>query len=99
MVRPTHHKIRLEDPLAQEVLGETHFVALATSDRGGVWASPVYFLYDTRRNELAFRSHPETRHSTNIRDDPQIGFAIFPGKSFPGHRVVGLQGTGLCAPA
>lgn len=60
----------------KECLDSTNFSCIATIDKKGVWANPVYFAYD-QKFALYFISQLSSRHMQNLQRDPRISVAIF----------------------
>lgn len=59
-----------------ECIKSTNYCCIATVDRKGVWANPVYFAYDDKFN-LYFISQMSSRHMQNLKKDPRISVAIY----------------------
>jgi hypothetical protein len=69
-----------------ELIAENRYMVLSTADASGrPWASPVWFAPD---GEEAFLwiSRPDTRHSLNIAERPQIAIVIFDSSKPPAER-------------
>ena len=65
-----HQRIR-------KILRENKYCVLATaSRRGQPWASPVYFVSDTKFN-LYWTSAKTSKHSRLIRANPKVAISIF----------------------
>lgn len=60
----------------KECLDSTEYCCIATVDKKGVWANPVYFAYDEKFN-LYFISQMNSRHMQNLKKDPRISVAIY----------------------
>ena len=60
----------------KECLDSTEYCCIATVDKKGVWANPVYFAYDEKFN-LYFISQLHTRHMQNLKNDPRVSVAIY----------------------
>ncbi len=63
--------------LLRSIIDLSRYATLATADARGVpWASPVYFAHDDYRDFL-WVSAPDTRHSRNIAERPELSLAMF----------------------
>lgn len=63
--------------LGRSIVDRSLYMVLATSDRTGhAWATPVYFAPEEYRGFL-WVSRPETRHSRNLAERPELAIAIF----------------------
>src|SRR3954471_2084826 len=63
---------------AQGFLDGNAYLTLATADAAGTpWASPVYFAYDAAASRLLWVSRPNTRHSRNIGERPEVSAVVF----------------------
>lgn len=62
---------------AKKIIAENIYmtIASATSD-GKPWISPVFFAYDDKYN-LYWVSYKDARHSTLVRNNPQVAIVIF----------------------
>src|SRR5918995_6311006 len=70
---------------AREIIDANRYMVLGTSNAGGVpWASPVWFAQRDYR-EFFWVSRPETRHSRNLAERPQLAIAIFDSTVEPYH--------------
>ena len=78
----------------KEALERTHFMALSTVGKDGVWTCPVFFSYDNKLN-LYFKSIPTSKHMQNIMQNPELSLAIFSTTRLPEGDVVGLQIKGV----
>lgn len=62
---------------AREVLDATTYVVLSTAGLDGrPWATPVYFAHDGL-DRVLWVSRPETTHSSNIAERPEISLVVF----------------------
>jgi hypothetical protein len=69
-----------------ELIAGNRYMVLSTADASGrPWASPVWFAPD---GEEAFLwiSRPDTRHSLNIAERPEIAIVIFDSSKPPAER-------------
>ncbi len=71
-----------------ECMQSTDYCCIATIDKKGVWANPVYFAWDKNFN-LYFISMPQVRHMQNITENPKVAVAIY--KTEQKGNVVGIQ--------
>ena len=63
--------------MGREVVDANLYMVLGTADREGrPWASPVYFAPADYR-EFFWVSKPESRHSRNLAERPELGIVIF----------------------
>jgi hypothetical protein len=70
------------DP-ARAIIDGNRFMTLATADAAGVpWASPVWFAPDGER-DLLWVSDPQTRHSRNLAERPELAIVIFDSRVEP----------------
>ena len=69
-----------------ELIAGNRYMVLSTADRcGRPWASPVWFAPDGEDGFL-WISRPDTRHSLNIADRPEIAIVIFDSSVPPTER-------------
>jgi len=69
-----------------ELIAENRYMVLSTADPSGrPWASPVWFAPDGEDGFL-WISRPDTRHSLNIADRPEIAIVIFDSSKPPAER-------------
>ena len=62
---------------AHAIIDDHAYLVLGTSDAGGTpWASPVYFAVEGYR-DFYWVSSPETTHSRNIGERPQVSIVVF----------------------
>src|SRR5579863_7942884 len=75
----------------KDCLESTYVAVLATSEGDeGVWATPIYFIYDDRLN-FYFMSESKTRHIKDIVEYPGVSLAIvMPSNNSLGFKV-GIQ--------
>lgn len=66
----------------------TNYCCIATVDKKGVWANPVYFAWDNKFN-LYFISQMRSRHMQNLTKNPTISVAIY--KTEQKGDVLGIQ--------
>ena len=69
----------MQDPgtEAREVLDATPYVVLSTvGEDGRPWATPVYFAHDGL-DRVLWVSRPETTHSRNLAERPEIFLVVF----------------------
>ena len=63
--------------LARSIVDANRFMALGTADASGTpWVSPVWYAPLSYR-EYVWVSRPETRHSRNLAERPQVAIAIY----------------------
>ena len=63
--------------LGRAIIEANLYMVLGTADENGrPWVSPVYFAHADFR-EFYWVSRPETNHSRNLAERPQIGIVIF----------------------
>ena len=63
--------------LGRAIIEANLYMVLGTADEEGrPWVSPVYFAHADFR-EFFWVSRPETNHSRNLAERPQIGIVIF----------------------
>jgi hypothetical protein len=69
-----------------ELIAENRYMVLSTADPSGrPWASPVWFAPDGEDGFL-WISRPDTRHSLNIAERPEIAIVIFDSSKPPAER-------------
>ena len=62
---------------ARAIVAANNYLTLATADRDGrPWASPVYYTPDGD-TDFYWVSRPESRHSRNIAERPEVGIVIY----------------------
>jgi pyridoxine/pyridoxamine 5'-phosphate oxidase len=62
---------------AQRLIDEAMYLTLATADtEGRPWASPVWFA-PVGYSEFLWVSKPDTRHSQNLAERPEVAIVIF----------------------
>lgn len=76
-----------------ERLESTHYCALGTNDKEGVWVNPVYFAYDDKYN-FYFISQPHSRHMQNMAENSQVSLAIYSTAQDTQGDVTGIQLVG-----
>jgi hypothetical protein len=70
---------------AREIIDGGRYMTLATADAAGVpWASPVWYA-PRGYSELFWVSDPDTRHSRNLAERPQLSIVIFDSTVAPNH--------------
>jgi nitroimidazol reductase NimA-like FMN-containing flavoprotein (pyridoxamine 5'-phosphate oxidase superfamily) len=63
--------------IARSIVDRNRFMALGTADASGTpWVSPVWYAPLSSR-EYVWVSRPETRHSRNLAERPQVAIAIY----------------------
>ena len=63
--------------IARAIVDTNRFMALGTVDHAGTpWVSPVWYAAATYR-EYIWVSRPDTRHSRNLAERPQVAVAIY----------------------
>jgi uncharacterized protein YhbP (UPF0306 family) len=63
---------------ARALLDANAYLTLASADAAGTpWASPVYFAYDAAARRLLWVSRPNTRHSRNVAERPEVSAVVF----------------------
>lgn len=79
--------------VAQRVLSEGRYIALATSTKRGLpWCSPLFYAL-TPNLSFVFISSPDSRHAANIRDTGRAAWAVYWGEK-PPEETDGLQFAG-----
>jgi hypothetical protein len=69
-----------------ELIAGNRYMVLSTADRSGrPWISPVWFAPDGEDGFL-WISRPDTRHSLNIAERPEIAIVIFDSSKPPAER-------------
>ena len=59
------------------LLGSLHYMVLATADPAGhPWATPVFFVADGT-DRVLWISSPDSRHSRNLADRPDVAITVF----------------------
>ncbi len=71
-----------------EALFATDYCSIATVDKSGAWANPVYFAWDKNYN-LYFISQMSSRHMQNLQKDNRISVAIY--KTEQKGDIIGIQ--------
>jgi uncharacterized protein YhbP (UPF0306 family) len=62
---------------ARAIIDANLYMVLGTADEAGrPWVSPVYFAH-SEYNEFFWVSRPETKHSRNLAERPEISIVIF----------------------
>ncbi|MGW6278512.1 pyridoxamine 5'-phosphate oxidase family protein [Kribbella sp. NPDC055071] len=62
---------------ARRIVEANNYLTLATADRDGrPWATPVYYTPDGGI-DFYWVSRPESRHSRNLAERPEVGIVIF----------------------
>jgi uncharacterized protein YhbP (UPF0306 family) len=76
------------------LLGHHHYLVLATADAAGdPWATPVFFAADGE-SRLLWVSSPDSRHSRNIADYPEVAITVFDtGAPIGGAEALYLEAT------
>lgn len=77
--------------LAKELIGSECVITLATSDKGGAWAAPVYYVFF--QGAFYFFSNPESRHIQESLEGGQAAAAIFP-EAASWKEIRGIQMSG-----
>ncbi len=78
----------------RECLDSTFVGVLATAEKGGAWATPIYFIYDEEFN-IYFMSDSKTRHIIDIEKAANVSVAVFmPAADSHGFKV-GIQIEGV----
>lgn len=78
------------------LLFDSSFLSLATTDgEGRPWVTPVEFACDGALR-FYWTSHPDARHSRNLRTNPRAALSVFDSAQTPGVRapVQGLYAEG-----
>lgn len=76
---------------AEACIRGTEYCSLATvSEKGAVWANPVYFAWD-KQWRLYFISQLRTRHVENIAKNSRTAVAIYTTQQARHGHVVGIQ--------
>jgi uncharacterized protein YhbP (UPF0306 family) len=64
-------------PMVRRVIDANLYLVLGTADASGQpWVSPVYFTPD-RYTNFYWASSPQTRHSQNLADRPEVSLCVF----------------------
>ncbi len=62
---------------ARHIIATNNYLTLATADRDGhPWVSPVCYTPDNG-TDFYWVSRPDTRHSTNLAERPEVAIVIF----------------------
>jgi nitroimidazol reductase NimA-like FMN-containing flavoprotein (pyridoxamine 5'-phosphate oxidase superfamily) len=62
---------------ARAIIDANLYMVLGTADEAGrPWVSPVYFAH-SQYNQFFWVSRPETKHSRNLAERPEISIVIF----------------------
>lgn len=78
----------------RECLDSTFVGVLATAEKDGAWATPIYFIYDQEFN-LYFMSDSKARHIIDIGKVANVSVAVFmPTADSQGFKV-GIQIEGV----
>lgn len=73
-----------QQSVAKNVIANNRYMTLSTaSSDGKPWISPVFFSYDDQFN-LYWVSNKNSRHSTLIRQNPQVAIVIFNSQAVDG---------------
>jgi hypothetical protein len=73
------------DEMARRVIDGNLYMTLATLDPGGApWLSPVYFT-PARYSDFYWVSSPESHHSRNLLERPDVQIVIFDSSVAVGH--------------
>ncbi|MGC4938699.1 pyridoxamine 5'-phosphate oxidase family protein [Kribbella sp. DT2] len=65
------------EDIARRIIDANNYLTLATADREGrPWASPVCYTPDGG-SDFYWVSRPDTRHSRNLAERPEVGIVIF----------------------
>lgn len=85
---------------ARRVVDAASYLTIATADAAGTpWATPVWFAEHELR-EYFWVSRPETRHSKNIAERPEVALAVFDSSVAVGSAIaVYVEGTAGEVPA
>ena len=77
---------------AREIVGSVPYVTIASAGADGTpWASPVWFAHVAYR-EFAWVSRPDTRHSLNLAERPEVSLVVFDSRVALGNgRAVYLE--------
>ncbi len=66
---------------AKQIISQNIYMSIATSSlEGKPWISPVFFAYDQQYN-LYWVSEKTSRHSTLIKENPQVAIVIFDSRA------------------
>ncbi len=70
---------------ARELVAANRYMTLATADASGrPWISPVWFAPD--HDGFLWISRPESRHSRNLAERPELALVIFDSTARPAER-------------
>jgi len=70
---------------ARRIIDTNHYLTLATADHTGrPWASPVYYTPDGG-TDFYWVSRPESQHSRNIAERPEVAIVIYDSQVPLGH--------------
>lgn len=73
---------------------ESKYMCLATSNlEGNVWAAPMTYVVDEDLN-IYFHSALDSRHIENIKENPNVSFAIYDSNLLLGE-IDGIQGSAI----
>ena len=80
---------------ARTLVADNRYVVLGTADaHGRPWTSPVYFSADEDLRRFVWMSSPDSRHSRNLAERPEMSLAVFDSTVPPYHgRCVYAAGT------
>jgi uncharacterized protein YhbP (UPF0306 family) len=63
--------------IARQLIEDNNYMALGTADPSGTpWVSPVYYT-PAGYSDFYWMSSPDTRHSRNIEERPDVAITIF----------------------
>lgn len=79
-----------------ECLESTPIAVLSTSDKSGVWATPIYFTYDDKFN-FYLLSEASTRHVRDVKANPKVALAIVMPANISEGLEVGIQIAGIAS--
>lgn len=74
-----------------------HVLTLATAANGQPWCANIFYAYNLARNAFVYSSDPQTRHSREATENPEVSASIVLETRVVG-RVKGIQITGCTRP-
>lgn len=81
--------------IASDIIINSTFLTLATTDGQKPWANAVFFAIDNKYN-FFFTSYNDSQHVRNILKNPLVSIAIFDSHSIPGSHIQEVQIQGAC---
>lgn len=78
-----------------DIISNTNFLVLATCGSDQPWAAPLYFAFDEQFS-LYFISRNNSKHVIHIRENDNVGVAIYDSSCIPGE-CDGIQIQGIAS--